>query len=447
MFCIGSIISAVDECKVRGFTQAKIVEVLLKSIDEECEEFDNETASNLARGVKNPSIYVMDALTKITPDAYGRISVYFRDNVVSLIKENEKKLVRDALVALILDTSEIEEDTVVEIINGIKKSDLSEKKDDLAPFLAGLFLYALKNTRNNVGGKAKATIKKYLDKVRNDVRTDKNMLSDKGEAETESDGTIHEKRSRELELMEERIESDAVAFCMKYEKEKDLIPLCQVAFITNPTKKHAREMYNEFCLYTASTRKRILEMNDIDIIDVSEKDWWWKYLNMFKKDYEKYKLGDIQYQYVFGQYFQRLINYGDESIKRFLQRVIPPKIIPPYMIKLSDCYHDIIFFIDEYIYYGKFEKYKDILEPPMNFLWREFSLYDSKKCSEFMLASVLALFIIGTCLKTPLENGTDECFITFNAPGVSELETAEDLFYNTLLMLYENYEKVGLKSF
>ncbi len=443
MFCIGCLLSAVDVCKVRGFTQAKIVEIFLKSIDEGCGEIDDETASNLARGVKNPSVYVMDALTRITPDAYWKMTAYFRDNVIPLIKENEINLVRDSLILLIQDASEIGDDTVVEIISRIKKSDLSEGIEDLAAFFAGLFLYALKNTKNNVGGKAKKIVKEYIDKVKSGVRpVSKTLPSVTEKTEVEPDGMINELRLRELKLMEESIERDAVAFCMKYEENKKLLPLCQIAYITNPLKKHAREMYNEFCLCTASTRKRILEMNEIEIIDISEQGWWWKYLDMFEKDYEKYRLGDTRYLYVFGQYFHRLINYGGESIKRFLQRVIPPKIIPSYMIKLSDCYNDIIYFIDEYIYYGKFKEYKDKLEPPMDFLWREFRLYDSAVCSEFMLSSILALFIIGTCLKTPLQDVPEDFFPTFNAPGVSDLETAEDLFYDTLLMLYENYERV-----
>ena len=443
MFCIGCIISAVDECKVLGFTQAKIVETFLKSIDEKCREIDNETASNLARGVKNPSGYVMDALTTITPDEYEKLTVYFRDKIVPLIKENERNLVRDALIILIQEAAEINDDTVVEVISGIRKSELPEYEGDLAAFIAGLFLYALKNTKNNVKGKAKSTVKEYLEKARNGAKPiKKTNVPIKEETEEKQDRVIANKQSREVELMEERIERDAIAFCMKYEEEKEFIPLCQVAFITNPTKKHAREMYNEFCLCTASTRKRILEKNEIEILDVSGNDWWYKYLGMFEKDYDKYKLGDQRYLYAFGQYFHRLLDYGDEPIERFLQHVIPPKVITPSMKAFPNYNHDIIYFIDEYIYYSRFEEHKEKLEPPMNFLWREFRLSDPAACSEFMLASVLALFIIGTCLKIPLQDVSDKDFFAFSAPGVHELETAEDLFYDTILMLYENYEKV-----
>ena len=55
MFCIGCIISVLAECKVEGTKQTKIVEAIFRSIDKDCEEISDETASNIARGVKNPS--------------------------------------------------------------------------------------------------------------------------------------------------------------------------------------------------------------------------------------------------------------------------------------------------------------------------------------------------------------------------------------------------------
>lgn len=58
-----------------------------------------------------------------------------------------------------------------------------------------------------------------------------------------------------------------------------------------------------------------------------------------------------------------------------------------------------------------------------------------------MLASILALFIIGTCLNISSPNVLDAEESVFSAPGTSSLETAEDLFYDTLLILYNNYER------
>ena len=154
MFCIGCVISAVAECKIEGTKQAKLVEAFLKSVDKECEEISDETASNIARGAKNPSGYLMEALGKLPAESYKSIVPYFQSQVVSLIKENEKNIVRDTLILMIQEAQEIADDTVVELVNGLKKADLTDEVE-LADFLAGIFLFALKNTKNNIGGSAK----------------------------------------------------------------------------------------------------------------------------------------------------------------------------------------------------------------------------------------------------------------------------------------------------
>ena len=74
----------------------------------------------------------------------------------------------------------------------------------------------------------------------------------------------------------------------------------------------------------------------------------------------------------------------------------------------------------------------------MDFMWREL---DFGSCPELMLASFLALFIIGTCRGIPLPNDPENKMFVFSGPGASAVETAEDLFYQALLTLYENYEQ------
>ena len=70
MFCLGCIISAVAECKIEGTKQTKIVNAFLRSIDRESLDVSNETASNIARGSKNPSGYFMEALGNLSIDSY-----------------------------------------------------------------------------------------------------------------------------------------------------------------------------------------------------------------------------------------------------------------------------------------------------------------------------------------------------------------------------------------
>lgn len=55
---------------------------------------------------------------------------------------------------MIQEADEIDDDTVVDVINGIKKTDIVDV-ENLASLLSGCFLYALNNTKNNIGGSAK----------------------------------------------------------------------------------------------------------------------------------------------------------------------------------------------------------------------------------------------------------------------------------------------------
>ena len=202
-------------------------------------------------------------------------------------------------------------------------------------------------------------------------------------------------------------------------------------------------MYNEFCELTTSTRNKILEISEVDKIEVSGEYWWFKYLDLFEKDYEKYGLGAERYRYSFSQYFPRLLEYGGEPIDGFTKRIFSPKVITPIINTFSKSYKlDVAGLIDEYIYYKDFEEYTNILEPPMDFMWRKL---DFGSCRELMLASYLALFIIGTCRGIPFPEDVEDKMFVFSGPGVSEVETAEDLFYQTLLTLYENYEVCGTK--
>ena len=122
-------------------------------------------------------------------------------------------------------------------------------------------------------------------------------------------------------------------------------------------------------------------------------------------------------------------NYAGEPISAHLERVFQPTVINP--ILFGNHKLDIPDLVDEYIYYKDNDKYKKDLEPPMDFLWRELDL---GSCDESRLVIVLALFIIGACSSIPHENG-----VVIGKPSLRSIKTAEDLYYMTLLVLYEKY--------
>ena len=274
----------------------------------------------------------------------------------------------------------------------------------------------------------------YVINIKNlkDKKPEKSSLPDVSNRTSISDNIPTENQFDDDE--NERIEQEATAFCIKYDDQKELIPLCQIAQITNPIRKHSRLMYNEFSSCRRSVQRKILEFQDICAIDIPDKEQWRNYLRMFEQDYEKYELGDKRFLYSFGQYFPRLLEYGDKTIEVFLTNVFSPKVVNSSLRALSNYKHDVRGLIFEYITYRKYDEYKDVLEPPMDYLWRELCFGN---CSEFMLATLLALFIIGTCHAIPvIDNSKAQ---GFSGPNVHDLETAEDLYYLTILTLYETY--------
>ena len=77
---------------------------------------------------------------------------------------------------------------------------------------------------------------------------------------------------------------------------------------------------------------------------------------------------------------------------------------------------------------------EESVEPPMNYLWRELGL-DS--CPEPVLIMWLAMFIIGSCCSL-----SKETIQEIDVPPLEEIQTAEDLFYMTILMLYDRYKSL-----
>ena len=215
MFCLGSIISIVNECKVVGITQAKIVTDFFRSFNVNCEDISNEDASNIASGKRNPPTYAMNPLKIYNSDSYAAIASYFNDNIISLIMENERTVVRDTIIMMIQEDSDIRDDTIVEVVSGIKKCDLAAQVNDLGMLLAGVFLYVLRNTQNSLGGDAKKKAKEYLNKVHNGIGLAKRStrkIQNVSNTETETEKSVY--LSREIDYMEERISQEATTFCI-----------------------------------------------------------------------------------------------------------------------------------------------------------------------------------------------------------------------------------------
>ena len=167
MLFLGSLLSIVVECKSNCTSQRDIVAAFIQSLDSDYPDYDNEMSTNLAGGKKNPGEGVMKVLSYLSPEGYPRLITYFSRMIIPLIRENDRITVAKAIVLLINDDLGINDETVVEVISETKKKELSINPDELASFLAGVFLYTLKNTSNRQKrGLAKKLAKQYVKRAR-----------------------------------------------------------------------------------------------------------------------------------------------------------------------------------------------------------------------------------------------------------------------------------------
>ena len=216
MLFLGSLLSIVVECKNNIATQRSIVSSFMKSLDPDYPDENNEMSTHLAGGGKNPGDYIIKGVEELTSEDYPHIEEYFLENVIPLIKENEIGTVVKSVYLLIRDDTDINDETVVDIINGTQKKNLVVKSDRIASFLAGVFLYVLKNTENRQKkGFAKETAKKYVDMARN-VET---IFPE--QKETKNYDVITERKSRVRFFVGEAFTSISVAILVTEWDEKN----------------------------------------------------------------------------------------------------------------------------------------------------------------------------------------------------------------------------------
>ena len=106
---------------------------------------DDSSISAVFRGKRNLNSYLQLMMGDL--DAKN-IALNFQENVIPLLDENKFSfLVR--LLQMMLRQDEIDDETHVELVNGIRKKDLIRMDEVvLEDFLAGVFLYLIKNTDN-----------------------------------------------------------------------------------------------------------------------------------------------------------------------------------------------------------------------------------------------------------------------------------------------------------
>lgn len=147
VLCYGSFLTVLVYNQANSSNQKKLCGTMLLSLDPNDDRKDDDGfASALARGKSNLPDGALDAAPKADPK---KITDYFRRNVLPYLDPNKKAAVVATIKDIIASDNNILGDTVIEMVNGIKKSDLPQRRHFVyEEFLAGVFLYTCITPKN-----------------------------------------------------------------------------------------------------------------------------------------------------------------------------------------------------------------------------------------------------------------------------------------------------------
>lgn len=245
---------------------------------------------------------------------------------------------------------------------------------------------------------------------------------------------LADKKPKPGKSLDETDEITARTFLISHEKEKELIPLGQIALLYSPEHKHYRSMYTEFILLPKSIRRYILKACDAEQLADANSLFLEEALELFCADLEEYELSSKRYLYMFNQYFYRAFAYYSEcDIRQYDTHSF--KILYKSGLELfpNSDYSSIDKYIDDYLWMKENSIESDAL-PPMDYLWIEKNF---GSCKEEELTFWLCRFIIDTCNN--LYSRIRSCEFEMVCINDRYAETQEDLYYCALDALYNLY--------
>ena len=146
--CFGSFAKILWLCAADGVSKYDLIKSLIHSVDNKCLMTAQAATGllNCEKGLPNGKGQnsLGDVVSKAREVDLNLVSEYFKEKIVPLISLNRRKIIICALCTLITEDETILDDTVVEIVTGTRKKDISKQgKYVLSDFLAGIFLYTV----------------------------------------------------------------------------------------------------------------------------------------------------------------------------------------------------------------------------------------------------------------------------------------------------------------
>ena len=234
--------------------------------------------------------------------------------------------------------------------------------------------------------------------------------------------------------MNEADELSARSFLINHEKEKELIPLCQIALLHSPTHKHIRDMYTEFILLPKKIQMYILNACDVERMGNMVSLHLSEAVDIFCEDLVKYELSSRDKLYLFTQYLYRAFYYYSNCEIGNYDNYSFATICEPTLRAFRNMDSSSLNkYIDDYLWMKQNKMDTDALAP-LNYLWRE---KDFGSCREEELTYWLCRFVIDACnnlIYLVKDSEFEHIFV-----DDQYAETQEDLYYCALNALYNLY--------
>ena len=111
---------------------------------------DDTKTSNIIRGKENTLTQFLDEFEVMDVLEYQKIPDRIQKGLLPFLNPNKYDLIIREMSLLIDKDDSIMPDTIVDFIGNTKKKDIFKYQGDLQSFLAGVIIYVLKYTKNNV---------------------------------------------------------------------------------------------------------------------------------------------------------------------------------------------------------------------------------------------------------------------------------------------------------
>ena len=246
---------------------------------------------------------------------------------------------------------------------------------------------------------------------------------------------------------EEAIQQQVKEFVIDNQSEIDYLPLCVFANAVSPYATNKRQIYNRFNRCEEELQIEILKHQNVPIGLIKDKSILEKCLDLFDQQAKKYKLWERSWLYDCGKYFHRAIErYRKEKIDDDNPCIFEiPRLNEMLANAFPDFKADLSLYMDRYLEFVLRDRSdtKDTPEklPQISPIEMVGSLINIESCEESILCFWIMRFITSGCLafwRHGLVADADAEWRQLNI-GDGIIETYEDMYYDTLMMLFTTY--------